>query len=180
MGQIRNRTGTAFEKLLPKGFIRVVKSPKMTWTGVGRSNIQKIKSCGFDVTKFNLLWDKSNFEKYDWIGDDGKKYEVKKYDKCELTKWTLYSEPFFKIATKSNTKKIEPDVYNEFLERFYEYNKQSGLFDSIIQKMISTSNGIYIKNYELIKYSELEFNCELVKGCYAGYNRIMIKFKLKS
>jgi hypothetical protein len=63
MGQKRNATGIAFENLLPEGFVRVAKSPKMVWSGLGKNNFQKIISCEFDVNKFTLNWDKSKFEK---------------------------------------------------------------------------------------------------------------------
>ena len=180
MGQKRNATGIAFENLLPEGFVRVAKSPKMVWSGLGKNNFQKIISCEFDVNKFTLNWDKSKFEKFDWVDPNGQKYEVKKYNRDQLSKWTLYSEPFFKVANKKDVGKIKPETYNEFLEKFYNHNKSNGVFDEVIQRMISSSNGLYIKNHELIDYSELKFKCEIVKNCFAGYDRIMIKFKLKS
>jgi hypothetical protein len=179
MGQKRNTTGVAFEHLLPEGFTRITKSPKMVWLGSGRNNFQKIISCNYNVEEFKLDWKKSKFEKYDWLGPDNKKYEVKKYNRGSLKKWTLYSEPFFKVATKGDVGKIEQSVYNSFLEKFYIYNLNTGLFDMIIKSMISSSDGVYIKNHELIRYSELEFKCEIVKNCFAGYDRLMIKFRLK-
>ena len=54
MGQSRNKTGFEFEKQIceSNGWTRVSTSPKISWTGVGRTNFEKIASLNFNPNKF--------------------------------------------------------------------------------------------------------------------------------
>jgi hypothetical protein len=132
MAQVRSRTGSEFEKECEiDGWKRQTKSPKINWTGKGRNNIQRIKSCNFDPSLFKLS-ENSDLSKYDIYHPELKKYrEVKKYKREDLKSWKLYSEPYFKIATKSNQSKMELTTYNKFVEDFWEYNQNTGLFETI-------------------------------------------------
>jgi hypothetical protein len=179
MVQVRSRTGSEFEKECEvDGWKRQTKSPKINWTGTGRNNIQKIKSCNFDPSLFKLS-ENNDLSKYDIYNPELDKYrEVKKYKREDLKSWKLYSEPYFKIATKSNQSKMDLTSYNKFVEDFWEYNQSTGLFETIQKGITSFSEGItFVDGF--IPKEDLEFRTVIVKNSWAGYHRLTIQFKLK-
>lgn len=179
MGQKRNRTGIEFEKILPKNFIRKPVSPKIQWVGSGKNNLKKIIEHNFDETKFVADLTKTTLNKYDWVDTiSNDKYEVKKYYKDELKKWTLYSEPYFKMSSKENLKVINKENYNNFVTKFFEFNTNNGFFEKIISEITSKTKGIYVKD-GMIPMSDLEFKTVIVYNQWKGYNRITIMFRLK-
>lgn len=179
MSQIRNKTGTDFEKSIPDTFYRCPVSPKMVWNGKGRNNMKKIIQCNYDENFFKLDFKKSKLIKYDCIEKTtGDKYEIKKYTRKDLKHWTLYSEPYFKMSNRENLCLIDNEVYNDFLNRFYQYNISNGFFDKIISLMTSETKGVYIKD-DIIKMENLEFKTVIVHNQWKGYDRITIMFKLR-
>ena len=95
-----------------------------------------------------------------------------------LNSWTLYSEPYFKVATKIDLPKIGKDEYNKFVGDFYEYNKNTGLFDQVQKSMNSVSEGVLCID-GFIPNEELEFRTVIVKSAWKEYHRITLQFKLK-
>jgi hypothetical protein len=180
MGQKRNRTGIEFEKKLPSHFVRSPKSPKVSWAvGGGRNNMRKIVESGYDFKSFTIDFNNSNFNKYDWVDSiTGDKYEVKKYFKTQLNKWTLYSEPYFKMSSKNNLNIIGSEEYNDFTRGFYEHNKKTGLFKKVIKCMTSETKDIYVQD-GFIPMKDIEFDTFVVHNQWKGYDRITIMFKLK-
>ncbi len=176
--QLRSKTGTAFEKECEvDGWKRQTKSPKINWSGKGRSNIQRIKSCNFDPSKFVLL-ENSDLSKYDIYHPELNKYrEVKSYKKSNLNSWTLYSEPYFKVATRSEATKISVETYNSFIDEFWEFNQKTGLFDKLQEGITSFSEGIQCKD-GFIPKEELEFRTVVLTE-WGGYKRITIQFRIK-
>lgn len=176
--QTRSFTGAKFEKTMAKQGWRLVSvSPKLQWNGVGRNNIQKIKSVGYDPKKF-LITPRSFFEKYDLFHPVSKKYrEVKKYYISQIHDWTLYSEPYFKIATNSQKKFVDSKTYNNFVDDFYNLNLKSGLISNIQNEMTKLTEGIQFIDGFLPK-SELEFRTTVLDG-WSGYKRITIQFRKK-
>lgn len=177
--QVRAKTGTDFEKDCEiDGWKRKAKSPKIIWSGTGRNNIQKIKSFNFEPSLFKLL-EASDLSKYDIYHPVLNKYrEVKRYNKSDLTHWTLYSEPYFKISTRSNLSKIDSDTYNKFIEDFWQYNQNTDLFSKMQKGITDFNDGIQCKD-GFIPKEELEFRTVIVKNAWKGYHRITIEFKLK-
>jgi hypothetical protein len=180
MVQLRSKTGSEFEKSCEiGGWKRKTKSPKINWNGTGRNNIEKIKNCNFNPSLFTLS-ENSDLSKYDIYHPVLKKYrEVKKYKKDDLRAWTLYSEPYFKIATKTNQSKIDSNVYNKFIEDFWNYNQNTGLFEKIQQGITSFSEGItFVDGF--VPKQDLEFRTVIVKNSWGGYYRLTIQFRIKS
>lgn len=179
MGQIRNKTGTDFERTIPSSFHRSPVSPKMVWEGTGRNNFKKIIQSNYDEKKFKLILSKSKLIKYDCIEKiSGDKYEIKKYYKKDLKKWTLYSEPYFKMSNRENLNIMSCDNYNDFVSRFFEYNTKNGFFEKIINLMTYNTKGIYVQD-GIINIDELEFKTVIIHNQWKGYDRITIMFKLK-
>ncbi len=175
--QKRSKTGTDFEnQLCVDGWTRKPVSPRFKWTGKGRSVFDKMKYCGYNPNEFNL-YDSSKFCKYDIIHENGEKREAKDYYINELKKWTLYSEPYFKVAVKNHLKRIDVDTYNKFVDDFHEYNVGTGLYDYVVENMIESISGIQVKD-GFIPKDKLEFRTVVVDG-WRGYNRITIQFKIK-
>jgi hypothetical protein len=176
--QNRSIIGSIFEKKVGQnGYVRVSKSPRLRYSGEGRTIIDKIKNSNLDPKKIKIL-DDSDFLKYDIVNVETKEFwEVKKYQKSNITNWKLFSEPFFKIATKTQTKKIDKYDYNLFVDRFWDYNNKQNFFDTIIIKMTTNIAGIRIIN-EFIPINDLEFRF-IVKESWKGYKRITLEFKLK-
>jgi hypothetical protein len=185
MSQIRNKTGVKFEKEVCKlyGWQLKTVSPKIKWSGTGKNNFEKIKNYNFNSNLFNPLQG-SVLEKYDAINNFGQKVEIKKYITENIKgKWKLYSEPFFKISTKSQVKSIskyfgDGDVdlarnkYNDFLVDFR--NKET---NNDILKSISDSNiGIQFVD-KLVLKKDIDFKIEVNKG-WNGFNRLTIFFKI--
>jgi len=177
--QTRAVTGIQFENNTLEGYRKVNISPRIMWEGIGRNNFDKIKSLNYDVTKFIIIWEKSRFTKADWEGPNGELYEVKKYSRKDIDKWKLFSEPFFKMASKGRLKCMRVEEYNKFVDEFYEYNKSNGTFDKIIKNICNSVSGIYIENHECIPMEDLEFKIEILRNCWEGYNRITLFFRLK-
>jgi hypothetical protein len=185
MSQIRNKTGVKFEKEVCQlyGWELKTVSPKIKWCGVGKNNFEKIKNFNFDANLFNPLQE-SVLEKYDAINNFGQKVEIKKYVTEDIKgKWKLYSEPFFKISTKSQVKSIAKyfgngDVdlarikYNEFIQDFQKKERNNEIL-----KSISDSNiGIQFVD-KLVLKSDIEFKIEIDKG-WNGFHRLTIFFKI--
>jgi hypothetical protein len=175
--QLRAKTGTKFEKECEvDGWVVRAKKPKIKWSGKGRSNFDKIKSCNYDPSNFFLL--ECDLSKYDIYNPELNKYrEVKSYYKKELTSWKLYSEPYFKVADKSTSKKIDVETYNSFIDKFWEYNKKTGLIEKIQEGLTAFNEGIQCKD-GFIPKDELEFRT-VVLNEWGGYKRITIQFKIK-
>ena len=177
--QGRVKSGKLFEQSLIKdGWIVKPKSPKFKWSGEGRSFIQKMRHCRF-LPELFILDESSSMCKYDIVHPEtGRVREVKKYKKKDLTKWTLYSEPFFKVATRSQQKQIDVVVYNKFATEFYEHNLGTGLFDRVIENMTSCSEGVMVED-GFTQDTELEFRTVLVENHWGGYHRITIQFRIR-
>lgn len=178
--QKRVSSGKIFEQsLIRDGWIVKYKSPRLKWIGKGKSTIQKMKNCGFRPELLKLD-ESSNMCKYDIINSEtGKVREVKKYLKDDLTTWTLYSEPYFKIATRGQQNQIGVEEYNKFTTEFYDYNLKLGFFDKVVENMTSCSEGIVVED-GFIPSEELEFRTVLVKNNWGGYNRITVQFRIKT
>jgi hypothetical protein len=177
--QKRAKIGIDFEKMCETdGWVRKAKSPKLKWNGKGRGNITKIKNCNFNPTTFTLS-DFSELSKYDIYHPELKKYrEVKRYKKTDVKNWTLYSEPYFKIASVGDTTKIDNNTYNKFVQDFWDFNQNTGLIEKIQEGVCSFSEGIvFIDGF--VPKEELEFRTVIVKNAWKGYYRITIEFKLK-
>ena len=177
--QSRAKTGTEFEKeCAVDGWVVKTKRPSIKWSGKGRNNFQRIRSCDFDPSKFVLL-ENSNLSKYDIFNPELNKYrEVKKYKKSELKSWHLYSEVYFKVANKVDASKIDVDAYNDFLDRFWEYNQNTGLFEKMLEGTTKYNEGIQCIDCFLTK-EELEFRTVILNNCWRGYKRITIQFRIK-
>jgi hypothetical protein len=108
MRQTRVRTGQEFEDSISDvEWVKNPTKPSFAWTGEGRNVYERIKSVGFDAHKFYLT-ENSTFKKWDLISkmDSTKTADAKRYIKKKLSTWTLYSEPYFKVSTRSNLNKI--------------------------------------------------------------------------
>ena len=177
--QKRAKTGIDFEHDVQiDGWIKKTKSPKLKWCGEGRSILDKLKSINYDSKLFTLD-NTSIYSKYDVYNPTTNSYcEVKKYEKEKLNDWVLYSEPYFKIASKNVAKKISNDVYNKFTEEFFILHQESGFFEKVIENMIENTDGVIMVN-GFIPKNELEFRTVLLKHNWGGYHRITIQFRLK-
>lgn len=177
--QTRAKIGVEFEKLCETdGWVRKTKSPKLKWTGNGKGNITKIKNCNFTPSLFTLT-DGCDLSKYDIYHPILKKYrEVKRYKKSQLKSWTLYSEPYFKIASRGDLNKIDKETYNEFVTDFWDYNQNTGLFLKVEKEINQLSEGIQCID-GFIPKEEIDFRTVIVKSAWKGYHRITVEFKLK-
>jgi hypothetical protein len=186
MGQSRNKTGVDFEKQVceSKGWSHKSASPKINWEGRGRSNFRKIVAVGFDSTKFLPNIEKSKFDKFDAITENGEKVEIKKYTKDKLENWTMYSEPIFKVATRSQMKTVvnlfgngdvekSIEVYNNFVEGIV-----SNVGEEILNKITKSNIGIQCED-GFISQDDVEYRWRVRSG-WKGYNRLSIEFRLKS
>ena len=176
--QKRCLTGTIFEKFLCKdGFIHKSKSPKAKYSGEGKSILSKIKNSNYDPSIVQVL-PGSDFSKYDIINEEtDEKWEAKKYKMESLKKWTLFSEPFFKIATRTQTTKITVRQYNIFVNRFWKFNNKKGFFGDIIKQMTETLSGICVID-GFIPIDDIEFRF-VVKYYWMGYKKITLEFRVK-
>lgn len=173
--QKRAKTGIDFERALStNGWIRKPVSPRLKWCGQGRNNFIKIINCNYNPKEFLLL--DSVLCKYDITNNDGEYREVKKYITSNLKQWTLYSEPYFKIADKKQLKFIEVDKYNKFVDDFYQYNLSTGLFEKVVSGMTECISGIQFID-KFISKEQIEFRTIILHG-WGGYKRITIQFKL--
>lgn len=186
MSQLRNRTGISFEKDICKkyGWTHVSKcDPKIYWSGNGRFNFDKIKSTNLDPNKFYPIYEKSNFDKYDAIGKNGEKIEIKKYLKEECYSWKMLSEPIFKIANRSQIPKVismfkakdleeANEKYNDFLDGVYK-----NIGSELLYRITSSFDKIQLID-DYINKDDLEFKWEIKKG-WSGFNRLTIMFRIK-
>jgi|688.fasta_scaffold07945_8 hypothetical protein len=184
MGQARNKTGVDFEKMIceSNGWAHTPKSPRIVWSGVGRTNFDKIASVGFDVTKFTPT-DESILEKYDAITDKGEKVELKKYNSSKLNSWTLYSEPIFKVSNRSTLPIVNRifgngDVvlavknYNDFVEKI-----KDTVGEDILTKISQSNTGVQLEDC-FVEQSNLEYRW-IVRTGWKGFNRLIIEFRIK-
>lgn len=184
MGQVRNKTGINFEKMIceEKGWKHAAKSPKIKWAGFGRNNFQKILFLNFKASKFIPTSD-STFEKYDAINENGDKIEIKKYKTTKLKNWTLYSEPIIKVTQKADIDNVTKylgdgdaelgrERYNIFISELHQL-----IGNDILKKITSSNVGVQLKD-SFIPQSNLEYRWVIKKG-WRNYNRLSIEFKIK-
>lgn len=185
MGQSRNKTGVEFENSIceSKGWQRVSKSPKIKWTGKGRSNFEKIASVNFNPDNF-LPLPNSIFDKYDAITENGERVELKKYKISKLKDWTLYSEPIFKVASREGVAAVARifgqgslekaiEVYNQFVSRIVK-----NIGQDILDKITQSNIGIQLED-GFIPQSNLEYRWVIRKG-WANFDRLSIEFRVKN
>ena len=177
--QKRAVSGVVFENSFQgDGWVRQSTSPKFRWSGNGRSIIEKIKSVNFKPELF-ILDEESRMSKYDIYNTiTGKKREVKKYTKEGLNNWSLYSEAFFKIASRHTASQISVETYNKFVEDYYEHYKNTGLFERVIHKLTKDVEGVQIID-TFIPMTELDFKVDIVRNSWKGYHRLTVLIKLK-
>ena len=121
MMQKRVTSGKIFEdSISTKEWIKSPTKPNFKWNGIGRNNFEKIINSKYDPKNFYLL-PESTFDKWDLlsVNDSTKTADAKRYKNNKLNSWTLYSEPFFKMATRKDIGKIDKDKYNQFVNEFY-------------------------------------------------------------
>jgi hypothetical protein len=173
--QKRAHTGVIFEKLsIPAGHIRKPKTPRTYWNGKKGQVLVKLKNTNYCVDDFNF--DGGSFLKYDVVGINGELIEIKKYEKTQLNKWTMYSEPLFKVATRRNSEIIDVEKYNNFINDFYNKHIVSGFFSNLICEMTQIDGILTVDG--IIPINHFEFRVVVVKG-WKGFNRITTQFKLK-
>jgi len=184
MAQKRNRTGIDFEKQIceTNGWVHKSASPKINWSGKGRSNFDKIVSVDFDSTKFLPNIEKSKFEKYDAINNNGDKIELKKYNISQLSKWVMYSEPIFKVASRSAVKKVttlfgagdyekSKIVYNNFVKGVV-----NNVGEEILDNITKSNIGIQFKD-GFVSQENIEYRWKIRSG-WMGYDRLSIEFRV--
>jgi hypothetical protein len=193
MCQPRAKTGYSFERKVRKreGFERYIKAPRIKWSGEGKNNVQRLLSLNKDPELFKPIMEMSKFTKADARGKDGTLYEIKKYDRKDITTFKLYSEPIIKVApSRSKWGKGDPyydsfkdnSEYNEFIYKltktkwWRKYNK------TILENIYKSNSGIFSKD-GFISHEDLEFKWVINKGEYApifdNYHRLTIVFRLK-
>jgi hypothetical protein len=184
MGQVRNKTGFNFEKVISDkfyddGWILKPKSPKMVWSPSGKDVFLKMANVGYDPQMFLLDKDKSNLDKYDIYNlETNEYYEIKKYSPSKFKNWVMLSEPYFKVCTKKQLPKISNAVYNNFVNLFFEYNQSNGLLDYVQNEIVKLSSGI-ICDGGIIRKEDLEYRTRLKTKQWGDYNRITIEMRLK-
>ena len=185
MRQKRSLTGTKFENEICKslGWTHKPKSPKIKWNGKGKSNLDKMAYCFYNNTPLNILYTKSNFDKYDAIDNNNNKIEIKKYDSKKCFNWKLYSEPLIKIASNKNickvtelfgngNEKLGRSNYNEMIESTYQEFK-----DILLKEITKSIQGIQFKD-KFITKENLEFRIIIKEKSWKGYNRVTIQFRI--
>ena len=180
MVQARVKAGKNMEQSAQtNGWVKQSTKPKLKWRGEGKNNIDKIINSNYDPKKFSIL-ENITLNKYDiYNPTTNKKREVKNYNIKEVNKWTLYSEPYFKISTRGQLSKISADKYNEFLHNFYDHANNSGLLKFIQEQMVYSNEGIvFIDGF--VPLEQLEFRTIIVDKQWKGYDRIQIQFRVRS
>ena len=179
MVQKRVKSGREMEKsVLVDGWISSPQKPVLRWRVEGRNNIEKIINSNYDPEKFAIL-ENVSLNKYDIYHPVTKKQrEVKSYFIYDLNNWILYSEPYFKISTRSQLNKISVERYNEFLLNFYNYTSQNGFLKFIQEQMTKSNEGIVLKD-GFVGNCLIDFRTIINKNQWKGYDRIQIQFKLK-
>lgn len=178
MVQSRVNAGKIMEDIAQTdGWVKANGKPVMKWGGRGNENIEKIINSNYDPKVFSVLRN-ATLNKYDIYNPITKKYrEVKSYYIGQVNEWILYSEPYFKISTRSQLDKITPEVYNDFLQRFYDHTNNTGLLKSIQEQMINSNEGIVFKD-GFIPKEKLEFRTIIINKVWKGYDRIQIQFRI--
>ena len=178
MVQSRVQAGKEMEKVsLTHGWVKANSKPILKWRAPGKNNIDKIINSNYDPKRFSVL-ENVTLNKYDIYNPTTNKYrEVKSYYINQINKWTLYSEPYFKIATRTQQSQISTDKYNEFIEKFYTHAKETGILHFIQTQMTSSNEGILLKD-GFIPTESLEFRTILNREQWGGYHRIQIEFRI--
>jgi len=185
MRQKRSLTGTKFEKEVCEslGWSHVSKSPRISWQGKGRTNLDKLSNHFKNGTDMFVSLSKSNFDKYDAIDDAGNKIEIKKYLYTQCLDWTLYSEPLVKIASKKSIEivtnllgdgdeELGKSNYNKLINKIFNKNKEV-----LLDNIISSNSGIRFKD-EYVSKDDLEFRMIIIKNSWRGYDRATIQFRI--
>ena len=175
--QTRATTGTDFEKqLVNKQWKRNERKPKMIWDVSGNNIFDKIKNVDYDASKFNLRED-SILSKHDFVfhTDNTLTFEVKKYEMKKLKKWTLYSEPFFKVSTRSDKERVDINRYNEFVNNFF--NTRKDIINRVLENISKDSLGVRCLD-GFIHQRDIEYKVKVLNG-WKGYKRITVMFKIK-
>ena len=175
--QTRATTGVDFEQsLITEQWLKSEIKPKMIWDVNGVNVFDKMKNVGYDVTKFNLS-DKSIISKSDFVffTDPTLRFEVKKYPKSKLKKWTMYSEPFFKVSSNDAANIVDINDYNKFVDEFVD--KRKDIITNVINSIGEGIIGVRCLD-GFIQQHELEYKIEVLKG-WKGYKRITVMFKIK-
>ena len=176
--QTRCITGIEFEnEVSDKTWVRNEIRPKLIWDVEGRDNISKIKKINYDVTKFNLS-PKSVLVKSDLVNINNPELtcEVKKYYIRQFNNWTMYSEPFFKIARRKQIEEISTYDYNRCVEDFY--NMGQDIINKVLNSIVKSNIGIRCID-GFVPQENLEFKTDIVHSAWAGYKRITIFCRLK-
>lgn len=191
--QRRAITGYSFEREVRsrEGFKKEIHAPRIKWSGSGRNNVEKLLSVGKNPEKFKPIMEESKFIKSDAMDNDGKLYEIKKYNKQDLKTYKLYSEPIIKVSPRrSKWGKGDPfydnftdcEEYNKFIEKITKTKWWKKYNKTILKNIYQSNCGVFSKD-GLIPYSELEFKWVINKGRYGpifeNYHRLTIVFRLK-
>jgi hypothetical protein len=179
MTQTRVKTGKRFEKSVTKnGWNKVSVSPRIKWNGEGRNNLQKIQSVDYNPVFFTME-QPSRIEKSDIKKYRTRKYrEAKKYTIQDASYWRLYSEPYFKVATRKQLDMIPVNPYNQFVNDFYKMNTANGIINYIQEKMLRGVEGIVLVD-GYVPMEKLEFRTVVTENDWKGYSRIQIQFRIK-
>ena len=175
--QTRATTGTDFEKQIEsRQWKRNERKPKMIWDVLGNNVFDKIKNVDYDVTRFNLRGD-SILSKHDFVfhNDSSLTFEVKRYEMKKLKRWTLYSEPFFKVCNNYDKERVDINLYNKFVDDFF--NNRKDIINRVLDNISKDSLGVRCID-GFITQHKLEYKVEVVNG-WGGYNRITILFRIK-
>ena len=187
-GQIRNRTGVAFEDYqVNKGFRKAPKNPSIKWIGgFGGNIIDRLVSIDFDSSKIEVDLLNSKFDKCDGyiMTPAGISYrEIKKYKIEQVSEWSLYSEPFTPIKHREDVDKLLSkygsielaiekfnkytiDIVNKYGDKFLN-NYKNNLCDGII----------FEDGFVPMKYIEFRV---FIERAWMGFNRGKIQFRVKS
>jgi hypothetical protein len=92
-----------------------------------------------------------------------------------VTKWTLYSEPFFKVSTREGAEQIDTETYNKFVNDFY--TKRKDIINKVLDNISKNILGVRLVD-EFIPQNNIEYRVEVVRG-WGRYNRITIQFRVK-
>lgn len=176
--QTRAITGVDFENtLISEEWGKKEIKPKMIWDVVGKNIFDKMKNINYDVNQFNLS-ENSIISKSDFIHrtDETKKFEVKKYRVEQFNEWTLYSEPFFKVASVDQASKIDREIYNKFVHDFV--NKRQDIIDRVLNEIHQGNMGIRCLDGFILQ-NNIEYKIEVKKG-WREYNRITVMCRIKN
>lgn len=166
-----------FERSLKtKHWIKSENKPKMDWDVYGRNVFDKMKNVNYDASKFNLS-EKSIISKSDFVfvNDPTLRFEVKKYTKDKLKRWTTYSEPFFKVSSNKDVDSVDINEYNKFVDDFM--GKRQDIITYVLNSIGIGVMGVRCLD-GFIQQHELEYKIKVLTG-WKGYKRITIMFRIK-